>query len=392
MATNLRAQLRRLTRALGPAIASSSTTEALRAGIGVLLGLGVAGLSVLSPAVSHQLGLYLVAPFGATAVLLFAVPNSPLAQPWSAVVGNTLSAIVGVAVCLSIEDPTLRVALAVGLSVIAMSLARAVHPPGGAVAMTAVMSPEAIGELGFRFALTPVAVGSVFLVLCAMAYARATGRRYPFRQFDADVAAPPAAARLGLSEGELTDILQRYEQSLNLGAEDLARLIGAAELQAATHRTGPLQAADIMSRDLVCVGPDTPLSKVADLFRQHGFTSLPVVAEGDRFLGVIFQIHLLRRAREDALRLDRGFGAAMARLLDPARAAPVRAEEIMAVAVPRVTPATPAGALLPLLADGGCHAVPVLVHERIVGIVTQSDLIATLARQSLRSPDPAQPE
>src|SRR5690606_39958223 len=82
-----------------------------------------------------------------------------------------------------------------------------------------------------------------------------------------------------LSREELTEILQRYRQSLNLGVEDLARLIGAAELQAATHHTGPLTAADVMSRDLVTVSPQTRLVQVADIFRRHGFTSLPVVED-----------------------------------------------------------------------------------------------------------------
>ena len=100
-------------RALGPAVAKTSPLEALRAGIGALVGLGITGLFILSPAVDLKLGLYLVAPFGASSVLLFAVPNSPLAQPWSAVVGNTLAAVIAVAVCMVIADPTARIALAV---------------------------------------------------------------------------------------------------------------------------------------------------------------------------------------------------------------------------------------------------------------------------------------
>lgn len=82
-------------RALGPAVVRTSPVEALRAGFGALAGLGLTGAFVLTPTVDLDLGLYLVAPFGATAVLLFAVPNSPLAQPWSAIVGNTLAALVG---------------------------------------------------------------------------------------------------------------------------------------------------------------------------------------------------------------------------------------------------------------------------------------------------------
>jgi CBS domain-containing membrane protein len=375
-------------RSFGPAVATTSSREAARAGIGALVGLGLSGVFLLSPSVDLDLGLYLVAPFGASSVLLFAVPNSPLAQPWSAIVGNTLGALIGVATCMVVSDPALRIALAVGLTVIAIILCRAVHPPAGAVAMTAAMSPDAVQHLGFWFALAPVATGTAALVVLAMIYARLTGRRYPLRQFVEPnrhgTADAEPAERLGLTEEDLTGILERYRQSFNLGTEDLARLIGAAELQAAAHRTGPLTADDIMSRNLITVGPETRLGEVADLFRRHRFTSLPVVGPDKRFLGVIFQMHLISRARDDALRLNRGFAPALKRMLDRERDRPIRAEDIMSVGGPRATSATPIGLLLPLMAEGEVDAVPILAQSRIIGIVTRTDLIAALARATVR--------
>ncbi|AJE47413.1 CBS domain-containing membrane protein [Celeribacter indicus] len=363
--------------------------EALRAGIGAFAGLCLTGLFLLSPHVDLDMGLYLVAPFGATSVLLFAVPNSPLAQPWSAIVGNTVAAIVGVAVCAAVADPALRIGLAVGLAVTATILCRAVHPPAGAVAMTAAMSPDAVARLGFWFALAPVAAGTVALVVLATLYARMTGRHYPFRQFDDPnrhrTADRAPSERLGLSAQELTGLLERYRQSFNLGVEDLARLIGAAELQAAAHSSGPLKAGDIMSRDLVTVRPDTPLGEVADLFRRHRFTSLPVIGAEGKFLGVIFQMHLIGQARDDAFRLERGYLAALRRLLDRDRDRPVTAGDIMSVAGPRATADTPVGALLPMMADGDTDAVPVVEYGRIAGIVTRTDLIAALARNAVRA-------
>ncbi|WP_323718069.1 HPP family protein [Paracoccus aminovorans] len=379
--------LHRIALALGPAIAPGSPREALRAGIGALVGLGISGLFLLSPATDLRLGLYMIAPFGATSVLVFAVPNSPLAQPWSAVVGNVAAAVLGVIACLLVPDPAWRIALAVGTTIAIMVPLRAVHPPAGAVAMTAALNPEAIQQQGFGFVVAPVLAGTVALVVIAMLYARATGRRYPFRHFEDPgphgTADHPAMERLGLSEAELTEILQRYRQSLNLGVEDLARLIGAAELQAASHQAGPLTVAEVMSRDLVTVGPQTRLSVVADIFREHGFTSVPVVENGDRFRGVIFQIHLIRRAREDAFRHDRRLLSAMTDLLGRSGTA-ARAGQIMQTDPPHVSPDSPIATLLPMLASGDCHAVPVLDGARIVGIVTQTDLISALARQSLR--------
>lgn len=378
----------RLIRAIGPAMAPISLRESTRAGLGATLGLVIVGLFVLAPTVDLRLGLYLVAPFGATSVLIFAVPNSPLAQPWSAIVGNTLAAIVGVAVCLTVSEPSLRIALAVGIAIALMSLARAVHPPAGAVAMTAAMSPDAIHELGFRFAITPVATGTTLLVLIAWIYARTTGRRYPFRQFEEQnvqgTSDQPPAERLGLSEAELVDILQRYRQSLNLGVEDLARLIGAAELQAASHQTGAMTVTDIMSRNLITVGPDTTLFEVADLFERHRFTSLPVVGPGGEFVGVIFQIHLISQAAREGLKHDRSFIPAFRHMLGREQIKPTIARDIMQVCGPRAAATTPLSALLPMMADGEVDAVPVLENNHIIGIVTRTDLIAAMARSAVR--------
>ena len=373
----------------GPAVAQVHLKDAFRAGLGAFVGIGLTGLFLLSPRIELDWGLYLVAPFGATSVLLFAVPNSPLAQPWSAIVGNMVAALVAVAVCMLVDEPLLRVALSVGMAICVTMMLRALHPPAGAVAMTAALSPGVTDALGFWFAIVPIGLGTLALVLVAMVYARLTGRRYPFRHFEESAGRGTGAVspseRIGLSEAELSEILDRYRHSFNLGIEDLARLIGAAEMQAASHETGPMTASQIMSRELVLVSPETDLVQVADLFRRHKFTSLPVVGPDNRFLGIIFQIHLITRAREDALRLDRGFVPAFRRLLDGGRDRAVQAAEIMSVAGPRATTNTPVSALLPMMADGDIDAVPVIEHGIITGIVTRTDLISALARSAVRS-------
>lgn len=373
-------RIRSVVSSLGLSAPAGQLREMVRAGIGALVGLGMVGLLFLVPGLDSELGWYMIAPFGATAVLVFAAPSSPLAQPYPAVAGNIIAALVGIAVAKSVPELELRVALAVGLTVGAMILVRGVHPPAGAVAMTAAMSPNAIDALGFRFAFVPVAVGTLLLVGVGALYARVTGTIYPLRQFDA---APPPAERLGLSEDELAGILQHYRQTLNLGVADLARLIGAAELQAATHRTGPLQTGDVMSRDLVTVHPTATIDDLAELFRLHEFTSLPVVDEADTFLGIVFQLHLIVRLKDPEAR--GGFGKPTLRWANR-RGEVLRACDLMAVNPSVASPSTPVAALLPELSHNGGEAVPVLDGAVLVGIVTQSDVIAALARQTLSAP------
>ena len=191
--------------------------------------------------------------------------------------------------------------------------------------------------------------------------------------------------RLGLSEVELRDILDRYRQSFNLGAKDLARLIGAAEMQAATHRTNPMVAEDIMSRNLVTIRANVPLIEVADLFSQHRFTGLPVVDTDNRYLGVIFQIHLIARASQFATLAHRPFRFGLRRMIEKNSDAHVCAAGIMASGVPRAIASAPLANLLPLMTDGDVDAVPILKADNIVGIVTRTDLISALARSSLKT-------
>ncbi len=375
-------------RALGPVIAWPRPAEVIAGAAGAGVALLICAAVILWSGASPTGGL-LIAPMGATAVILFALPNSPLAQPWSAVVGNTASAAMALAVHQVTDDPAVAIGAAALLSLTAMFVLRALHPPGGAVALTAALNPAMLDAGGLRFVLGPVLTGTVALVVIAILWHRLNGRVYPFRQPQAEgphaTADKAAQQRLGLDVEELTQILAEYRQSANLGVEDLARLIAAAEQVAAGHALGVLTCGAIMSRDLITVRPEARASQLADLFRKHGFSSIPVVDDNGTLCGVVFQLDLIRRARRDAMRRKVGFGAAMAAIRRDRVAGVLRASEVMTTGLPTVAPDTPASALLPLLADGGAEAVPVIAAGRIVGIVTRTDLLSALARTTVRA-------
>ncbi len=75
---------------------------------------------------------WIMAPFGATCVILFAAPQSPLAQPRNVIVGHLLTAGVGLAMLYGVGNESWMIALAVGLAIMLMQVCRAVHPPAGA--------------------------------------------------------------------------------------------------------------------------------------------------------------------------------------------------------------------------------------------------------------------
>lgn len=134
--------------------------------------LGIALLSYLSVHTNYPL---IAAPFGATAVLVFAVPDSPLAQPRNVIGGNCIGAFVCVGLVYAFGTAPWVMALAVATAIKLMQLTKTLHPPGGAVALVGAMSGAS-----WDFLLTPVLAGSVIIVLCTLAFNNlAPGRRYP---------------------------------------------------------------------------------------------------------------------------------------------------------------------------------------------------------------------
>lgn len=379
-------RIARLARAFGPAMAHPHGAEPLRAALGAGLGLILCGVLIAwaGRVWSAEASLFLIAPLGATTFLLFAVPNSPLAQPWSAIVGNTISALVAVSVMQTGLPLTFLAGLAVGGAMLAMAFLRAMHPPGAAIALATVLGGTVAPGFGYGFAFMPVMLDTAILVGLAILFNRVTGRKYPFRQTESSglhhTADPSPQRRLGLSGEDLAELLDRFNLSANIGAEDFGRVLAAAEEEAARRRFSGLRCADVMSRDVVSVRPGTALRVVADLFRRHRFKTLPVVDAERRFLGIITQNDLIQRARRDTLAGAPGFAAALSGLLRPDDARVLRARDIMNSTAPTVTPETPVGALISLLADGGLQAVAVLDQRRLVGVITRSDLLQVLAR------------
>ena len=134
--------------------------------------LGIATLAYLSLGSGYPL---IAAPFGAAAVLVFAVPHSPLAQPGNLIFGNFLGAVVSVLMVFLFGSEPWVMALAVATAIKLMQLTKTLHPPGGAVALVGVMSKA---EVSFIF--TPVLLGSIILLFCTIGFNNLMpGRSYP---------------------------------------------------------------------------------------------------------------------------------------------------------------------------------------------------------------------
>lgn len=144
-----------------------------------MAGLG-AGLTILVLAglsQHHVAGTsWLMAPFGASCVLVFSAPTSPLSQPANVIFGHLFATFCGLAVHALWPDAGLMLggALAVGLAVAGMALLRITHPPAGADPLIVLATSPGWGFLG-----TPVLLGSLALVLIAAMWHRVATNDWP---------------------------------------------------------------------------------------------------------------------------------------------------------------------------------------------------------------------
>lgn len=207
----------------------------LRAFLGVLLGVGLTSL-ICRVWLGDMAGSlpYLVAPIGASAVIVFALPASPLAQPWPVIGGNAVSALMGIFAYHVGLGPDVTAGLAVAGAIGAMALGRCLHPPGGAVALTAALGTPAIHAAGLHYALVPVALNSAILVGLAWLFHKATGHSYPHRPMPA-----PALRQPEVTAQDIAGVLRDYDELVDVSADDLLALLRAAEARAATRDLTP---------------------------------------------------------------------------------------------------------------------------------------------------------
>ena len=354
-------------RALWPEPPSVSLSEQWRAVAGTVLAVLLTGLlgQALHLSDSHN---WLLPPLGASAVLLMAMPSSPFTQPWSVVAGNGLSAWIGLAASHWVPQPELAAALAVGAALLTMFALRCLHPPGGAVALLVVLS----GTQDWGFALGPVMLSSLLMVLLATLYHRLTGRAYPRVHHPAaelakDGAAPATHTRL--TPEDLDAALRHYNQVIDLDREDLQALLHDAQAHAYQRTLGQLRCRDIMSTALVTVSGAEPLAQAWQRLLAHRIKSLPVVDAVGHVVGII--------TRSDFIAHWHGEHPGQHA---PDDDTPVR--RIMSRQVRVASDSTRVLDLLPLFSQGGHHHLPIVNQDHVlVGMVTESDVVRALHRE-----------
>ena len=191
--------------------------EKIRTGLAALAGTLLLGLA-LRYLSQPGYPLIMLASSAAAAVLLYAVPHSPMTQPWPVVGGNLLSGLAGWMCSLIIPDPVLAAGCAVGLAIFVMHLSHCLHPPGGATAMAMVLGAEQFQHHGWVWAVSVVLANTILSLLLALIINNLIpGRHYPMRR----AAMPQTVAGSALGQEDIEWALTQMDGVIDVSEEDL---------------------------------------------------------------------------------------------------------------------------------------------------------------------------
>ncbi|HEY0214395.1 MAG TPA: HPP family protein [Paenirhodobacter sp.] len=364
------ADWRNVLRRFGPQMGRRRAVDIVRSAVGAGIAILLCALSLRMLPHARETGLFLVSGFAAMSVLLFVLPNSPLAQPWSALVGMMVSTTVALTVLKLVPAPYAD-GIAVTLAIAAMMAVRALHPPAAGMALYCALEFEAGRPLGYEFLLFPTGVMTVALIVLAMLWNTAFGIRYPVRAVVSPPQTPRSHPRQRLSDAELAVLLADFNQSANVGATDLGRMIDAAQQRSAHALLIGTRVSDIMTPAPATVAPEASLTEIARKMIVLGVKSLPVTDSEGHLLGLVDERHLMARLTREMGAQRRGLGL---------RAAPPEPEAraLMGTEFNPVQPEDPVSDLLARLSDHRALAIPVTRAGKLVGIVSRTDLVALL--------------
>tara|TARA_B100001057_G_scaffold148777_1_gene148696 strand:- start:3 stop:467 length:465 start_codon:yes stop_codon:yes gene_type:complete len=134
--------------------------QSIFAGIFSIITIGI----LTSLTYKTEFGVFLLASFGSSMVLLYGYPESPFAQPKNVFFGHLVTAVVGLVVLHFIPLPLfMTIPLAVGLGVGLMILFNVTHPPAGGNPIIVI-----VGSVSFDYLFSPVITGSIIIIIFAI--------------------------------------------------------------------------------------------------------------------------------------------------------------------------------------------------------------------------------
>lgn len=329
---------------------------------------------------------YMALSVGASAVLLFAVPSSPLSQPWSVIGGHLISALIGVCCQLLIPYEPLAVSTAVSLAIIAMLFLRCLHPPGGAAALGAILGGPEIHALEFWYVLMPIGINATLIVICAILINRILPKsRYPaITTFEkkslSAVAAEWALGPPRFNEADLHAALENMDSYVDISEPDLARIYALAVMNSNKRRIGDVRCTDIMTMNPLRLRFDDELEQGWKVLRDNKLKAAPIVDAFDRPIGIVTINDFISITENLAgSNLQQRLQTLLERTPGMESKKIETVGEIMSSPVTSATDSQHIMELVSIFTERRFHHMPIVDEDnRLVGMITRSDLMKAL--------------
>ncbi len=333
----------------------------------------------------------IVASMGASAIILFFIPGSPLAQPWPFVGGQLISAVVGVYCALNINETSTAAATAVGCSVFLMLILRCLHPPAAATSLTPIMAGSSLTSLGYSFVVVPVAINVITMLFLAVVINRYVMKRnYPSalpiqEEINQRHSITEPSHQVGFSEQDLTLALDNSDVFIDMTHTELSQLLTQVEMNTFQRIKGTILCSDIMVKDVIAVEYGTELEEAWSLMRTHKLKAMPVIDNARRVIGIITWNDFFKCIDLNAYEsFQEKFRCFIRRTADVTATKPEAVGLIMTPSVVSLPDTTHIADLIPLMSLKGIRQIPIVDSERrLIGMVYQANLIAALYNEQL---------
>ncbi|MCK5918172.1 MAG: HPP family protein [Cocleimonas sp.] len=327
-----------------------------------------------------------VASFGASAVLLFAVPLGPLSQPWSLVGGHLISAFIGITVAKLIPDIAIASALAVGLSISIMYISACLHPPGAATALSAVVGGSTVLEIGYEFMLFPVALNILVMLIFALVINNLMPRRYypntlkAYQNRNKPEQITEEQATLSVSREDIKYALKEIDAYIDVSDENLNTIFNLSATRARRKRMGEIYVNDIMQSDVITAEYGDTLENIWMLMAKHKIRSIPIIDKLNRIQGIITIADFLNQVKAptaDPLKERLEYFLQKTERISTDK--PEYAGHLMQTNLVTIHPDQHILDLFPIFYTSGIHHLPVVDHDKqLVGIITPKNLMLAL--------------
>ena len=362
----------------------SLRSEPVRSALGAFLGIAACAIFLHAVNTGNH---WILAPLASTTVILYIQPQSPVAQPWPVLGSYLISCLLGFVCAQWIAPVQLALAVSIAASIWLMVRFQCIHPPGASMALLLVLDGPHSGA-GVVQVVAQVILNVGVCLGATMAVSRWILRRpYPYPAHNpgpglhlTDDRTP--LQRVGLTHEDLQSALTTLDTFVDVQESQLVEIYNVAVDHAFGRHVG-LTCGDIMSRDVLTVHFDTALDAAWEKLRRHKIKSMPVVDGFGGILGIVATADFLRMIDAQSVsHAGRRLQRFLRRTTGSTSDKPEVVGQIMCAKVVVAGPDTEVAELVARVAEHGIVHIPVVdSHRKVIGIVTQTDLLAALYKR-----------